>query len=223
MLAERGAEILLVDLDAEAMVRGVTRQGLAGDSSITCLPGIDLTGLFNRLELLSPESVSTELVDQLAQDAELYSPPELPGGFHVVASLCLLSQMIDAVLQKIPNQQVAIHLIRAIRQRHLQLLLNQCVPGGSAILFTEIVSSDTAPQLAQVKDSDLPGLLSQLLASGNYFTGLHPGIIQQEVSTHPALAALVSRCQNQPPWKWQFLCREYAVTAFVMEQCPQQA
>ena len=151
VLAGRCAEILLVDLDAEAMARGVAHQGLAEDSTVTCLSGVDLTGLFTRLESLPPGSAP---VEQLVRAAELHSPPELKGGFHVVASLCLLSQLVDAVLQRIPNQQIAIDLIQVVRQRHLQLLLSQCTQGGSAILFTEIVSSDTAPQLVQTDNCE---------------------------------------------------------------------
>jgi hypothetical protein len=75
---------------------------------------------------------------------------------------------------------------------------------------------------ALTDNSELPSLLSQLLASGNFFTGLHPGIIHQELNTHPALSPLVSRLRNPPPWKWQFLCRVYAVTAFVIERRPNQ-
>lgn len=212
-LTNRCAHILLVDLDAEAMSRGITRQGLAEHAAVQLLPSVDLTGVFGQLESFGTRSPG---IDSLVQIATSYSPTELIGDFDATVSLCLLSQLVDSVLQTIKDPEAAVELTRAVRQRHIRLLLEQCRPGGRAVLINEVVSSDTAPGLPEIDDARLPAFLAGLLAAGNFFTGLHPGIIQQELQTDPALAALVSDLQIAAPWKWPFLYRTYAVTAFII-------
>ncbi len=150
--------------------------------------------------------------------AESFSAVELPTSFDVVASVCLLSQLIDGVVRRFPNPQVSLPLLQAVRRRHLQLLLEHCCPGGTAILFSEVVSSDTCPELATVPDASLPDLLANLLAAQNFFTGLHPGIILHELQSKESLAQFVESIRPVAPWKWPFLYRTYAVTAFVVRR-----
>jgi hypothetical protein len=219
-LAERCTDILLVDLDAEAMDRGITRQGLREHSAVQQLSGLDLTGVFGDLESYAPGSPG---VNSLVQTANKYSPTELTGGFDVAVSLCLLSQLVDSILQTIEDPQAAMELTQAIRQRHLRLLLEQCRPSGRAVLISEVVSSDTAPELPEIDDARLPAFLGGLLTAGNFFTGLHPGVIHQELVTDPALVALASDVQVAAPWKWPFLYRTYAVTAFTIGRRPEDA
>lgn len=210
-LTERCTHIQIVDLDAEAMDRGITRQGLSEHPAVQLLSGVDLTGVFGQLGSFAPGSTG---IDSPVQTAKSYSPTELTGGFDVTVSLCLLSQLVDAVLQSFKDPQAAGELTRAVRQRHLQLLLEQCRPGGRTVLISEIVSSDTAPELPEIDDARLPAFLAGLLSAGNFFTGLHPGIIQQELQSEPSLMSLASDLQVAAPWKWSFLYRTYAVMAF---------
>jgi hypothetical protein len=215
-LTDRCREIVLVDLDSEAMLRGVSKQGLSEVSTISVRPNVDLTGVFTGL---AEGSTEPALISDLIQTTATYSPEELRGQFHVVASLCLLSQIIDAVWQSVANEQKSIDLVLALRRQHLRIMLEQCVPHGQAILFSEIVSSDTAPELSTTTDSLLPQLLSRLLAEQNFFSGLHPGVIHQELTNDPVLSRLTDGLQLSPPWKWSFLHRTYAVTAFNIARC----
>ncbi|MBI1310679.1 hypothetical protein GC176_05165 [bacterium] len=219
-LATRCEEVLLVDLDAAALQQGVARQQLTEHPAIRLRAEMDITGIFDRL---NPDNATSRLnhsaeIVELAEIADSFSGSGLPDGFDVVASMCLLSQLIDAVTHCFPDPHTALPLLQAMRRRHLRLLLEQCRPGGRAILFSEIVSSDTCPELAATPDARLPDLLARLLAEQNFFTGLHPGIIVQDLRSESRLLPLVANVRPIAPWKWPFLSRTYAVTAFVIER-----
>jgi hypothetical protein len=216
-LADRCEEVTLVDLDASALRQAIDRQRLARHPAMSLQSDIDLTGIFDRLSSGDSidESNLSRTVAELTRQAESFSPDELPSGFDVVASVCVLSQLIDAVVRRFPDPQVSLPLLQAVRRRHLKLLLEHCRPGGTAILFSEVVSSDTCPELATTSDASLPGLLAGLLAAQNFFTGLHPAIILQELQSHESITPLAECVRPVGPWKWPFLYRTYAVTAFV--------
>ena len=217
-LVDRCPEVVLTDLDADALQQAVDRQQLTGHPAIQLQSGIDLTGIFDHLSSNGTveEGDQSRTIAELAHVAESFSPDGLPTGFDVVASICLLSQLIDGVVRQFPDPKVALPLLQAVRRRHLRLLLEHCRPGGTAILFSEVVSSDSCPELATASEASLPGLLATLLASQNFFTGLHPGIIMQELQADTSLWRLVKTVKPVAPWKWPFLYRTYAVTAFVV-------
>ena len=90
-------EIHLVNLDGEALAVGVAAQQLAGDARISRHGGVDLTGLLDRLSSWSPDRPP----DVTDVDAALHSSADLgdlsaAGPFDVVASVCLLSQLLEA-------------------------------------------------------------------------------------------------------------------------------
>ena len=219
-LTDRCQEVALVDLDASALQQAVERQQLVGHPAIRLQSGFDLTGIFDRLpsDGTANENDQAEQVAELTHLAESFEPHGLADGFDVVASVCLLSQLIDGVIRRFPDPQVSLPLLQAVRRRHLRLLLEHCRPGGTAILFSEVVSSDTCPELATTADASLPGLLANLLAAQNFFTGLHPGIILQELQSHASLAPLVAAVKPVAPWNWPFLYRTYTVTAFIAQR-----
>lgn len=219
-LAGHCREVALIDLDVNALQQAVERQQLVGHPAVRLQSGIDLTGIFDRL---SPDDAADEndhakQIAELTRLAESFSLPGLATGFDVVASVCVLSQLIDGVVRRFPRPQVSLPLLQAVRRRHLRLLLEHCRPGGTAILVSEVVSSDTCPELLTVPDASLPGLLANLLAAQNFFTGLHPGIILQELQSDELIKPLAAAVKPVAPWKWPFLYRTYAVTAFVVRR-----
>jgi hypothetical protein len=219
-LADRCREVALADLDADALQQAVERQQLEGHPAIQLHSGIDLTGIFDRMapDSAASEADQAEQIAELTRLAEFFEPHGLANSFDVVASVCLLSQLIDGVIRRFPDPQVSLPLLQAVRRRHLRLLLEHCRPGGTAILFSEVVSSDTCPELTTASDGSLPGLLASLLAAQNFFTGLHPGVILQELQSDASLKPLVANVKPIAPWKWRFLYRTYAVTAFVVQR-----
>lgn len=223
-LTARCATVRLVDLDATALHDAAARQQLEGHSAIQVQPACDVTGIFEQLDpgeqpATEPDSsVVAREIAVLTEQSDAWAPESLPTDFDVVASVCLLSQLVDGVLRRFPDPQTALPLLQAVRRRHLRLLLEHCRPGGCALLVSEVVSSDSAPDLPGVPDASLPQHLKHLLESQNFFTGLHPGIILQELHNDPSIQPLVGSVRTAAPWKWPFLYRTYAVTAFCIER-----
>jgi hypothetical protein len=180
------AEIHLVDLDALALGAGMERQTLSGHPAIALHGGVDL-----RLDL--PPA------DLLAAD--------------VVASLCLLSQLIEGAAVPRQPEQAALDSLQAIRRRHLELLVNLLKPGGTGFLITDLVSSETAPQLRLLPDQQLPGFVADCIARRNFFSGLNPAVILDLLRHDPWFAARLHPADPVNPWKWDFGVRTYAVYA----------
>jgi hypothetical protein len=175
--------IELVDIDDEAIRRGITRQGLRSDRRIVVRGGIDF-----RNDPLENQS------------------------FDVVASCCVLSQLVGRAVQGAgPAYPEIASLVLSERDAHLATLVSGVVPGGAAVLVTDFVSSDTAPEL--LNRSVLSTVdVAALVSAGNFFTGCNPFILQRRLEALPRVASVLSK----PPWIWHISShRSYAVAAFV--------
>lgn len=215
-LRRRFSSIQLVDLDPQALAAGCEMQGFAADPAIHFLSGTDLTGVAARLNAWEPKRpVSTQEFEEVLQAATTFQPVELTEApFDVVASVGLLSQLIEMVIFSMDiNQPACLKLMAAVRLRHLQLLLELTRPGGRAWLIFEVVSSMTLPELLKTPEPALLPLLQRAVAQQNFFTGLHPGILNRLFQEDPQLAANVAAVESLAPWLWSFFTRTYAVCA----------
>jgi len=226
----------LVDLDAESLQDGAARQGCVGHERLRLHGGIDLAGLLGQVrshddwpfgEPPGPE----RLVDQVADyqpplaaaifaksDASSIDPKSNSPAFDVVVSACLLSQILEPVLAAVtPRQPLHLPLVQAVRLRHLQLLVEWLKPGGVGILATDVVSSDTCPELAGTARERLRPLLQQLIAQHNFFTGLNPQVLDQLFRTGPRVAEKLARVDALAPWSWNLGPRVYAVCGWRFE------
>lgn len=228
-LAESFDEIHLVDLDEDALADGVRRAGFEHtQDTIHLHAGLDLSGILSGLANIDPTGAAAAAqgdIAALAQAAMGFSVPagldqSTTDGFDTVASVGLLSQLIEGILSRIPDPETALPLITAVRTRHLRLLMQLTRPGGYGVLVTEIVSSDSAPEIASTSEEALPMLLRSVLHQGNFFTGLNPAAILTTFHTDPELSQVVARVQTHAPWKWDFLYRTYAMSAFVVGRKP---
>jgi len=88
----------LVDLDAEALAQAAARQGVSGHPGLTLFGGVDLTGMLDCVAHWSPQThISPADLQALAEWPALRVRLALPGPYDVVASTCLLSQLIANV------------------------------------------------------------------------------------------------------------------------------
>lgn len=214
-ILDAGWRVHLVDLDATALQAGVEQQGLLGDWRIARHGGVDLTGTWDELAALEP-STTAERVHDLAQRLETARPTyELPTG-GLVLSLGLLSQLVEVASLTIGTQHAGyLELVQALRLQHLRLANDLVEPGGTMIATSEIVSSDTAPQIAVAGVDELPSVLSKLLLEGNFFSGLHPSLIGQTLRIDPLIGPQITDLRVEGPWLWHFTVRTYAVCAFI--------
>ena len=206
-------EVHLIDLDGEALSAGVAAQHLTADARLCLHPGIDLTGLSSQLSAWTCDRPPCAAdVDAMLAAAETDLP--LGGPFDAVASVCLLSQLLEAV--KLALGEAHSHylrLVQAVRGRHLRQAVQLCRPGGRLVIVTDFVSSDTCRDLATVAEAQLPALAEQLVVGQNFFTGLNPFLLRQLFAADPWLAARVAQPQLSKPWRWHFPTRVYAVCA----------
>lgn len=208
-------EVHLVDLDADALAAGVARLGLADDSRVQCHGDVDLTGMLDVLTNCSPH---TEIRDaDLAawiEEPTRRMQSTLPGPFEIVASTCLLSQLIDAVMQTVGESHPRfLELVQAVRAGHLRLLTELIAPGGVGVLMTDVVSSDTVPDLVSVPERALSRKLVQLIRERNFFHGLNPAVLVSLLGSDPVLSSRVAKVEPILPWHWNFGPRCYAVCA----------
>lgn len=218
-------DVYLVDLDAEALAHGVARQGLKGHPALRLHGGIDLTGALDELDKWAPDApVSDEALAACAERPLRAIRPLLPGSFDVVASDCLVSQLMNSVVrtagEKHPRFLAA---LQAVRAGHLRLLADLVAPGGRAALISDVVSSDTYPALASVPEVLLPALLNQLLQERNFFHGVNPAAVASFLRTDPTVSAQVNHLEWVRPWLWDFGPRVYLVYACTVRKRPPPA
>lgn len=211
-------EVCLVDLDGDALARGVSRQFSAPPAGvlkqrIVLRGGIDLTGIG---ECLAARAAAADWRlpsqdDPLASaiDPDIHG---LPGPFDVVASVGLLSQLIESVTATAPAEAAwRWPLLLAVRTGHLRLCARLLEPGGWGLLAADFVSSVTCPGLADVAEDDLPGLASRWAAAGNFFHGLNPLFLPNLFASDAVLRELTCDARPAGYWLWRQRARCYAV------------
>jgi len=139
-LLRRFSTITLVDLDESAMRAGACRQDVADNPAIDFIGDFDVTG--GLLDRIAPHSATKDLTQLIEFAAR--SDIALKGNFDVVASTCVLSQIINMVTNTVhhENKQFG-ELLLTIRARHLRLIVELCSPGGRGLFISDFVSSYT--------------------------------------------------------------------------------
>jgi hypothetical protein len=210
-------EIHRVDLDGQAIDDGVASQQVEQSAKVFRHGGIDVTGISHRLARWSSENPpSQQDIDDCLQQVSRPAV-HLPAPFDVVASVCLLTQLIDSVNLTLGERHGRfLDVVVALRQQHLLQIVQSLAAGGRALLITDVVSSQTYPQLEQTSSADLIPLIVELVRRRNFFTGVNPFVLLSILKTDPVIAPLLSRVELLPPWLWHFPTRVYAVCAFQM-------
>lgn len=213
-------EIVLVDVDAAALRRGLSRQGFAEDARFRVVAPADVSGVFEKLaQMENDQQIRDEAIDSCLRT--LTQPHGLSehACYDVVASIGLLTQLIDGVIRSVGESHPrSWELVSALRTQHLQMLLELTISGGAAVLVTEIVSSDSCPALLSVDEVGLLELVRREVAARNFFTGTNPAALQQLLRTENSLAEQLANTRFVEPWLWPLLARTYAVYALTMRK-----
>jgi hypothetical protein len=212
-------KINLLDLDPTAVAHGFGSQlpenhseTASARDAVNAIAPVDLaTPLAN---LTREDFADAARVDQICSALAAPFESVLVSPADVVASTCLLSQMIDGLSQLTSqNTPSFVPLLQGLRQGHFRRMLQLLKPRGQGIFISDLVSSDSTPVLKEVSDNQLPQLLAQCLSSGNFFSGLNPGIVLQELQSCSGISDQCSDVQIHPPWRWHMGPRVYAVYA----------
>ena len=106
-----------------------------------------------------------------------------------------------------------VNAIKAVRVGHLRRMLSLLKPGGIGILISDVVSSETAPDIETAGEKELPELVRKLVDDGNFFSGTNPAQILSDLNILQRLAGGPETAQVFDPWIWNLGPRSYAVSA----------
>jgi len=193
---------------------------------------IQMANSLSTVELRMPRNPQ-----QCALTGNLASPdcapiqPDAPAVFNVVASICTMSQLIQAAVDAVGSSHALFpNLMLAIRNQHLRLVIESIAPDGWGFLVVDMTSIalDKAQQrpadvraaaLAQDDHRALQKLIDEFSSDQvkNYFHGHSPRRIEAYLAEYrvdgesvPAL----DKIETLPPWKWTFnSVRHYLVYA----------
>lgn len=196
----RFAQIHLVDLDRQAMARGVQRQSPRTPGSISLHGDVDLTGILKTLATWKRHRPGRESIAHCTREARAFAGLPFPGRFQVVASMCLLSQIIDSVVSVTGSGAVPVDLLKTLRQRHLRLLAELLSPGGVGYLVTDFARERGGDRPARETS---PEPESAAGAPGNAFLGLNPRELQESVSNDSVLRTRVRHVRVSSSWLWR--------------------
>ena len=153
VLGQHCHELHLVDLDSAALSRGLANQRLtSGGEDVVELPGGARVALHGDVALsaigLGFDHAAQNDTSVLVERALAGPNPDLGGSFDVAISTTLLTQLISLAVEALGSSHPDLtDLVLAIRNGHLRLLTRLLRPGGTALLVTDVVSSDTLPEL----------------------------------------------------------------------------
>jgi hypothetical protein len=213
-LAASFRQVVLVDLDDASLAQGVASQRIEVGDGLICLGNVDVTGALALVAEWTPAtSLSAEDFLSLSAGADV-TGWQSNGGFDVVASTCLLSQLIGSLTHSLTDRHPQfVEAMKALRTGHLRTIAALLKSGGRAILISDVVSSDTCPELLTASNHDAHRIVTQAIQVGNFFTGLNPAVLQGVFKTEPALVGLFENVAVIRPWLWSCGRRVYAVYA----------
>lgn len=207
-LAARFERIDLYDLDRAAVDSALRSQFPLGTPGHLAAIEFEATGL-PPLFTSSGTVAAEEIAKTLARTIDLPNRPAQ--GYSAVVSLCLLSQLVEILAETLhpPANEMAAWAT-LIRKQHVQLLLQNVASGGSVILITDFVSERTLPEIGSASTNELAPLAQRALGAGNFFAGLHPGAIREELQETGPCEGI-----SEPSlWVWRFGPRRFLVAGF---------
>lgn len=208
--------IRLVDLDADAVAFGLARQRPGGGARVTIHAPVDLTRILDVLgEAEERDEIRRYVADRLAAVEHHPAGIDLPSA-DVTLSACVLTQMLQSVVEAELDPQTSVDLRLAVRDTHLHDLIGLTRPGGTIVLVTDVVATSTAPHLDCLAPSRLEPEMARLIAAGNFFTGTNPYRIVAVLESTPALATAVAGTRLVEPWLWSVTADRRHLTCAVV-------
>jgi hypothetical protein len=208
----------LVDLDSEALEEAARRVPDL-DSVVRLHGGVDLSGIAARLDRLSATPGDAE-ISGLTAAAEKPPFPDFGCRCDVVASTCLLTQMMNSAVAAAGEEHPRlIEVLDAIRIGHLRLLTDLTAAGGTALLFTDVASSDDVPEIAMASEGELAELAARLSREKRFFLGVDPDEFEKQLREDPHVAPRIKTVQRIGFWRWRISeARTFLVYAVALQR-----
>lgn len=215
--------ISLVDLDEEAVGRALGRLDEDARPRVVLHSPVDLSGVLAELEQWRQRRPTDGDISAVMRAARVTPRPEV-GAFDVVASTCILTQIIDSVYMSLPESHPQrMTMAMAVRDRHLEILLELLKPGGVGVLVTDFAVADSAGALAPLGKLVLSGSSVDGMRQREFFAGTDPFEIRDYFNRLQGLGPVAGDAQVCGPWTWFVGGRELAVCAVVARRSAERA
>jgi hypothetical protein len=203
-LAHRFAAIHLVDLDGEAMEGARDRQPLRVREAIVLHGGVDLSGLLDRLDEWGDAFPDDDALHGAVFRAPAAVVDKLGGPFDVTLSTCVLSQLARPFQNAWAAAEDTWTLLTAATTAiHVGILARASAPRGAVSLVFDVLSCDSASELAAFRNRPTEELQARVEAQSQ------AGAIVLEPDPSTLLAQIGESGITAPPgprltgpWLW---------------------
>ena len=210
----------LVDLDKPAVLAAIAAAEVSMDQvkihapEDVAEPLLSLTSRDFRPEEDNKEHC-IKVLQALSSEHGIADIPEA----DMVISLCVFTQIIDALAHIIESDHPAfVNTVKALRIGHLRRMVSMLRTGGVGIFVSDIVSSDTAPELNDATDETLPDMIRDLVNRKNFFSGTNPAMCLNDLNILSRLPSGPDTVHTIDPWLWDIGERKYAVYALRIQK-----
>jgi hypothetical protein len=208
------AGIHLVDLDRNAVVTGLRRQGVEHEPGLVVHPSTDITGILHLLPAAGARPARGD-VDRLAAALEDQRLPLCREQFGLVLSAGVLTQLFQSLIDSPLTEADTIAVTLRLRDQHLRELVGLLEPGGTAVLVTDVVSTSTAPSLLRCPEPELEEAMAGLVSDANFFTGANPYRITGLLEDDEWWRSRVGAVRLHDPWLWAVTADRHHLTCAI--------
>jgi hypothetical protein len=204
-IARNFGSVMLVDLDEAAVARAISGLDASVLSPVKrCCP-VDLTGVLPTLESWRRSGRPTDLEISAVKRTAMKAPRPNAGMFDVAVSTCILTQLIDAVYMSLPTGDPrSVELLTAVRDRHLDMILELLNPGGVGLLVTDFVVAEPGHELPPLGELVLtPSSAATAIRQQQFFVGADPFEIRDYYKRMRGPGPTAGDVRLRGPWRWE--------------------
>jgi hypothetical protein len=218
-LAAAFEEIVLADLDRDALGRGRDRQPAAVADRLRLVAPVDLSGALPQLRAFARQPPTRPQLAAFPTTSAEAVAAALPGPFDTVLSAGLLSQIMHGARVALgPQHPHLVVLGNALATAHLRAITALLRPGGTGLLVTDTATSEQVP-LAERWASTAPlVLLEQLQKEDRMLSGTDPALLLSTLTGDPVIAPALHPPQLTEPWLWSLGKHTLLVYALVFKR-----
>jgi hypothetical protein len=166
---------------------------------------VDLSGAFDRLAAFKQRPATPAEQARLPQAGVEKIRAALPGTYDVVLSACMLSQLMHSCYVALGLDHPQLHLMAAaLGLAHVRALVAMTAPGGTALLATDTISSETYALEELWGDRPPLVLLDEIDRANRVLTGTAPSYLRRMLRDDPELAPHIASARVVEPWLWRF-------------------
>ena len=202
-LAGRYREIHLFDLDLDALERARARQPTAVSERLVLHAPVDLSGTFHRLGSFRRRTLAPAELGALPQSCTDSVLRAVEPRFDAVVSACVLSQIVHTCNAELRGEAPQLEIIAcALVVAHLRTVAQLLRPGGTGVIVTDTVSSDSYALEELWNERPPLALLDHLEQTGNFLSGTIPSFLRRILRTDEVVAPLLEPPRLVEPWLW---------------------